>query len=93
MRQKPSTAEELMKKFANKHSYETWDELMHDTHGPIQIMYTAQVMRIFARIHSQAQQRAILEKVDVSCPRYSFPFLCSIKKQSILSAYSSKNID
>ena len=42
--------EELMTKFANKHSYETWDELMYDSHAHSQIEYTRRVMLIYARI-------------------------------------------
>ena len=56
------TAEELMKAFANKHSYETWDEMMYDTHGHIQIEYTAKVMKQYAKLHREA----ILKKVEAS---------------------------
>lgn len=44
------TPEELMTKFANKHSYNTWDELMYDCHPHSQIEYTKRVMLIYARI-------------------------------------------
>ena len=44
------TPEELMTKFANKHSYKTWDELMYDSHAHSQIEYTRRVMLIYARI-------------------------------------------
>jgi len=42
------TPEEIMKDFANEHSYETWGELMYDTHEHTQIEYTKAVMEIFA---------------------------------------------
>ena len=47
------TPEELMTKFANKHSYETWDELMNDSHAYWQIEYTKRVMLIYARIQAK----------------------------------------
>ncbi len=47
------TPEELMTKFANKHSYETWDELMNDSHAHGQIEYTKRVMLIYARIQTK----------------------------------------
>lgn len=42
-------AEQIMKEFANEHSYETWDELMYDSHGHIQIEYTKEVLHIYAK--------------------------------------------
>ena len=44
------TPGELMTKFANKHSYDTWNELMYDSHPYIQIEYTTRIMLIYARI-------------------------------------------
>lgn len=41
------TPEEIMTKVANKHSYETWGELMYDTHEHSQIKYTKEVMKIY----------------------------------------------
>ena len=43
------TPEQIMQEFANKHSYETWGELMYDTHENIQIIYTKEVMMIFGK--------------------------------------------
>lgn len=42
------TPEEIMKEFANQHSYETWGELMYDCHEHSQIQYTKEVMEIYA---------------------------------------------
>ena len=41
--------EQIMKEFANTHSYESWDELMYDTHDLFQIIYTKEVMIEFAK--------------------------------------------
>jgi len=42
------TAEEIMVKVANEHSYESWGELMYDTHEHSQIEYTKQAMEEYA---------------------------------------------
>lgn len=42
------TPEEIMKQFANDHSYESWGELMYDCHEHTQIEYTKEVMEIYA---------------------------------------------
>lgn len=42
------TCLQIMTEFANEHSYDTWDELMYDTHDIFQIQYTKEVMRIYA---------------------------------------------
>jgi hypothetical protein len=47
------TPEELMTNFANKHSYDTWDELMYDSHAEWQIEYTKRVMLIYARMQAK----------------------------------------
>ena len=46
------TAKEIMLQFANEHSYESWGELMYDTHEPVQVDYTKQVMELY---HAQYQ--------------------------------------
>jgi hypothetical protein len=38
------TKEETLTKIANEHSYNTWGELMYDTHECIQIEYTCEAM-------------------------------------------------
>ena len=43
------TQEEIMKQFANEHSYESWGELMYYTHKHSQIEYTRAVMLIYAQ--------------------------------------------
>jgi hypothetical protein len=43
------TPEEIMKNFANTHSYESWDELMYDSHDFYQIQCTKEVMVEFAK--------------------------------------------
>lgn len=43
------TPEEYMTQFAQEHSYESWDELMYDTHDIFQIQYTKELLLIFAR--------------------------------------------
>lgn len=46
------TAKEIILQFANEHSYESWGELMYDTHEPVQVDYTKQVMELY---HAQFQ--------------------------------------
>ena len=55
------TPEEIMKKFANEHSYESWGELMYDTHEHIQIEYTKEVMELY---HEQFDMKKELAKID-----------------------------
>lgn len=43
------TPEEILKEFANEHSYESWYELMYDTHEKCQLEYTIEAMMIFAK--------------------------------------------
>jgi hypothetical protein len=43
------TTEEYMTQFAQEHSYETWDQLMYDTHDIFQIQYTKELMLIYAK--------------------------------------------
>jgi len=43
------TPEQIMKEFANEHSYNSWGELMYDTHEHTQIEYTKEVMKIYAK--------------------------------------------
>ena len=50
------TPEQIMQEFANEHSYETWGELMYDTHESMQVIYTKEVMMIFGRQCFQAAQ-------------------------------------
>lgn len=47
-------AEKILQLFANEHSYETWDELMYDSHGQIQIEYTLEVMKQIAQVSFDA---------------------------------------
>lgn len=42
------TPEEIMTKVANEHSYETWSELMYDSHDFYQIECTKEAMLIYA---------------------------------------------
>lgn len=42
------TAKEHLTLIANEHSYETWDELMYDSHGEWQIQCTIEAMNIYA---------------------------------------------
>ena len=46
------TADEIILQFTNEHSYESWGELMYDTHEPVQVDYTKQVMELY---HAQFQ--------------------------------------
>lgn len=43
------TPEEIMTNVANEHSYETWDELMHDSHPHWQIHCTKEAMERYAK--------------------------------------------
>jgi hypothetical protein len=56
-------AEEIMTKVANEHSYETWGELMYDTHEPSQIEYTKQAMEEYASIKLAEYKAELTEKV------------------------------
>lgn len=49
MKTQNCTSEQVMLKFANKHSYNTWDELVNDCHAHTIIEYTKKVMQIYAR--------------------------------------------
>lgn len=60
MKQLP-TAEELITKVANEHSYETWGEMMYDTHEHSQIEYTREAMIEFAKLHVEAALKAASE--------------------------------
>jgi len=42
------TVEEIMLKIANESSYETWGELMYDSHTESQIFYTTKAMESYA---------------------------------------------
>jgi hypothetical protein len=47
------TPENIMTEYANSHSYESWDELMFDSHSFYQIECTKGVMIEFARQMTQ----------------------------------------
>ena len=104
MKQLP-TAEELMKKVANEHSYETWGEMMYDTHEHSQIEYTREAMIEFAKLHVQAALESAVENGKVRLANdwvrkqetihpNSLVGSITIKldKQSILNAYPLDNI-
>lgn len=63
------TPEEIMTQFANEHSYETWGELMHDTHEHSQIEYTKQVMIIYAeqKVKNHSHKPTLLDSVCSYC--------------------------
>ena len=46
----------------------------------------------FAKLHREAILESVIEKTDVNCPKYAFPFLCSINKASIMNCYPIENI-
>lgn len=46
----------------------------------------------FAKLHLKAQAEAIVKNADVSCQKYLFPSICSLKVSSILNAYPLENI-
>lgn len=60
-------ADEILKKVANEHSYETWGELMYDTHEHSQIEYTKEVMFIYAEGQVKNLQQSLFIGMLV-CP-------------------------
>lgn len=46
--EKNMSAEEILIKVANEHSYEDWGELMYDTHEDSQIQYAKEAMQEYA---------------------------------------------
>lgn len=102
MKQLP-TAEELMTKAANEHSYETWGEMMYDTHEHSQIEYTREVMIEFAKLHVQAALESASEKSNLlltdkkgntkTTGGYdAYGSIATVNKQSILNSYTLENI-
>ena len=71
------TPEDIMREFANEHSYDHWWELMYDSHSHTIIEYTKEVMQLY---HKQFEVKSehpygvageisdILDQYDVSCP-------------------------
>lgn len=71
------TPEELMTKFAKKHSYNTWDELMYDCSSHSRIEYTKRVMSIYARVQREANIRVdIFRLLDKLQDKYSLNDFC-----------------
>jgi len=44
------TPKEILQKHANEHSYDSWYELMNDTHEECQLDYTIDAMEEFAKM-------------------------------------------
>lgn len=69
------SAEEILTQVANEHSYETWGEMMYDTHEHSQVEYTKEAMLLFAnqpvtfnppRPPKEEAERLLDEHYDVS---------------------------
>ena len=67
-------ADEILMKIANEHSYETWGELMYDTHEHSQIEYTKEAMFIYAegQVKNLQQSLVIGELVCPFCKDIGF---------------------
>ena len=83
MKQLP-TAEELMTRDANEHSYETWGEMMYDTHEHSQIEYTREAMIEFTKLHVQAALESAAENYSEGAS--------DVVENLILNAYPLDNI-
>ncbi len=55
------SAEDILVKIANDKSYESWGELMYDTHEDSQIEYTKEAMIKFARLQVIAELKQHVE--------------------------------
>lgn len=92
MKQLP-TAEELMTRDANEHSYETWGEMMYDTHEHSQIEYTREVMIEFAKLHVQAALEMAYQRAEVyNKAKFPGDVNYQVEPESILNAYPLENI-
>jgi len=89
MENKIPTAEEIMINIANEHSYETWGELMYDTHEHSQILYTKETMIEFAKLHVEAALKAAYNNIEYTTVDSSVPY---VVEESILNSYPLTNI-
>ena len=64
------TINEILLDVANSHSYETWSELMNDTHEHSQLEYTEEAMKIYSEQERKSSfekgyERRVLEQLEI----------------------------
>lgn len=71
------SAQEIMTIVANKHSYNTWDELMYDSHAHTQIEVTESAMKEYAKQACYEQRNECAKAI---------PFPALVTEDDILNA-------
>ena len=58
------TKEQILEKVANEHSYDSWGELMYDTHEQSQIEYTCQAMSEWESQQLSAERESHKKEIE-----------------------------
>jgi hypothetical protein len=83
MPHKPETAESILNKVANEHSYEDWGEAMHDTHEHTQIEFAVQTMQEYSSLVLKECIKEMEELTNTSSGWDGYGIYCKAIEEAI----------